>query len=156
MGHGIKNNWILGGGAYSFWVCSLWLYVWHLKGRSWEKLTSTATIDVRSWFLCEKDSKSCPTLCDPIDCSPSGSSVYGISQARILEWVAISFSRGSVQPRDQNCVSCNSSALQADSLPLSPRGNLLLWGKKGHNHNSYFQTFECIQLNITLHFLNYR
>ena len=39
----------------------------------------------------------CPTLCDPMDCSPSGSSVHGISQARILEWVAISFSRGSFQ-----------------------------------------------------------
>ena len=38
--------------------------------------------------------QSCLTLCDPMDCSPLGSSVYGISQARILEWVAISFSRG--------------------------------------------------------------
>ena len=35
----------------------------------------------------------CPTLCDPVDCSPSGSSVHGILQARILEWVAISFSK---------------------------------------------------------------
>ena len=35
-----------------------------------------------------------PTLCDPVDCSPPGSSVHGIVQARILEWVAISFSRG--------------------------------------------------------------
>ena len=38
--------------------------------------------------------QSCPTLCDPVDCSPPGSSVHGILQARILEWVAISFSRG--------------------------------------------------------------
>ena len=37
----------------------------------------------------------CPTLCDPMDYSPSGSSIHGIFQARILEWVAISFSRGS-------------------------------------------------------------
>ena len=37
----------------------------------------------------------CPTLCNPVDCSPPGSSVHGILQARILEWVAISFSRGS-------------------------------------------------------------
>ena len=36
----------------------------------------------------------CPTLCDPMDCSPPGSSVHGISQARILEWVAISFLQG--------------------------------------------------------------
>ena len=39
--------------------------------------------------------QSCPTFCDPMDCSPPGSSVHGIFQARILEWVAISFSRGS-------------------------------------------------------------
>ena len=44
--------------------------------------------------------QSCPTLCDPLDYSPSGSSVHGISQARILEWVATSYSRGSSQPRD--------------------------------------------------------
>ena len=42
----------------------------------------------------------CPTLCDPVDCSLPDSSVRGILQARILEWVAISFSRGSSQPRD--------------------------------------------------------
>ena len=42
----------------------------------------------------------CLTLCDPGDCSPLGSSVHGIFQARILEWVAISFSRGYSQPRD--------------------------------------------------------
>ena len=49
--------------------------------------------------------QSRPTLCDPMDCSLSGSSVHGILQARILEWVAISFFRGSSQPRDQTQVS---------------------------------------------------
>ena len=48
----------------------------------------------------------CPTLCDPMDCSSPGSSVHGILQARILESVAISFSRGSSQSRDWNWVSC--------------------------------------------------
>ena len=48
--------------------------------------------------------ESCPTLCDPKDCSLSGSSVLGILQAIILEWVAISYSRGSSQPRDWTCV----------------------------------------------------
>ena len=43
-------------------------------------------------------------FCDPMDCSPPGSSVHGISQARILEWVAISLSRGSSQPRDWTCI----------------------------------------------------
>ena len=43
---------------------------------------------------------------NPMDCSPPGSSVHGVLQARILEWVAISFSRGSSQPRNQTWVSC--------------------------------------------------
>ena len=53
-----------------------------------------------------KSPQSCPTLCDPIDGSPPGSSVHGISQTRILEWVALSFSRGSSWSRDKTCVSC--------------------------------------------------
>ena len=50
----------------------------------------------------------CPTLCDSMDCSLPGSSIHGIFQERILEWVAISFSRRSSRPRDQTHVSCNS------------------------------------------------
>ena len=50
--------------------------------------------------------QSCPTLCDPMDCSLPAFSVHGILQARILEWVTISFSRGSSQPRDRTRVSC--------------------------------------------------
>ena len=45
-------------------------------------------------------------FCDPMDCSPPGSSVDGIFQAMILEWIAISFSRGSSQPKEQTHVSC--------------------------------------------------
>ena len=48
----------------------------------------------------------CPTLCDPIDSSSPGSPIPGTLQARTLEWVAISFSRWSSQPRDQTRVSC--------------------------------------------------
>ena len=50
--------------------------------------------------------QSCPTLCDSMDCSPPGSFVHGILQARILGWLAISFSRGSSRPRDQTQASC--------------------------------------------------
>ena len=50
--------------------------------------------------VCVLVSQSCPTLCNPMDCSLPGSSIHGILQARILEWIAISFSRGSSQPRD--------------------------------------------------------
>ena len=53
--------------------------------------------------------QSCPTLCDPMECSPQGSSVCGFLQARILEWVAIPFSRGCLQPGNQTQVACTAS-----------------------------------------------
>ena len=85
--------------------------------------------------------QSCPTLCDPMDCSPPGSSVHGISQARILEWVAISFSRGppilGIQP--------GSPALRADSLLLS------CWGRQFMAHISSVQFSSVAQWCPTLH-----
>ena len=57
-------------------------------------------------FLKALVAQSCQSLCDSMDCSPTGSSVHGILQARILEWVAIPFSRGSSRPKDQTQVSC--------------------------------------------------
>ena len=70
---------------------------------------------------CESESEVaqlCLTLCDPIDCSLPVSSVRGIFQARVLEWVAISFSRGSFRPRDRTRVFCiaGSPALQGRSM----------------------------------------
>ena len=53
---------------------------------------------------CVLVAQSCPALCDPMDCSPPGFSVLEIFQARMLEWVAISFCRGSSQTRDQTQV----------------------------------------------------
>ena len=58
------------------------------------------------YLTCVLVAQSCPTLCDPMDCSLPGFSVYGILQARIPEWIAILFSRGTSQPRDPNLVSC--------------------------------------------------
>ena len=57
-------------------------------------------------YVCCLAAKPCPTLCEPKDCSLPGSSVHGISQARILEWVAISSSSKSSRPRNQTCISC--------------------------------------------------
>ena len=72
------------------------------------------------WWVCTCSvTKSCSTLCKPMDCSPPGSSVHGISQARILEWIAISSSRGSSWLRDQTSISC----VTTDSLPLSHLGS---------------------------------
>ena len=62
-----------------------------------------------SFFILAKESEvaqSCPTLCKPMDCSLPGSSIHGIFQAIVLEWVAIPFSRGSSWPRDWTLVSC--------------------------------------------------
>ena len=52
-----------------------------------------------------KSLQSCPTVCDPVDYSLPGSSVHGILQARVLEWIAMPSSRGFSQPRDQTCIS---------------------------------------------------
>ena len=83
------------------WIWTLWNIIW---------LCSWACGTILSWVVYVLYNQCvcaqlCLTLCDPMDCSPSGSSVHGIFQARILEWVAISFSRGSSWPRDWTCVS---------------------------------------------------
>ena len=65
--------------------------------------------------------QSCPTLCNPMDYSPPGSSVHRILQARILVWFAIPFSKGSSQARDRTQVSC----IQANSLLSEPPGNII-------------------------------
>ena len=70
--------------------------------------------------------QSCPTLFDPRDCSPPGSSVHGILQASILEWIAMPSSRGSSWPRDRTRVSCMAGgiltvwATREDSSPYTP------------------------------------
>ena len=70
--------------------------------------------------LLQFSAQSCLTLCDPMDCSPPGSSVHEISQAKILEWVAFSFSRGSSQPRERTYVSCIGRRILK---PLSHQGS---------------------------------
>ena len=68
--------------------------------------------------------QSCPTFCDPMDRSPPGSSVHGISQARRLEWIAIPSSRASSRPRDQTHVSCI-FCTAGRFFPTEPPGKLL-------------------------------
>ena len=67
----------------------------------WYRMFSPSLPPSLSPSPCAKSLQSCPTLCNPMDCGPPGSSVHGILQARILEWVAISSSRGSSWPKDQ-------------------------------------------------------
>ena len=79
-----------------------WVYL-SLRGT-----TKVRTCKTIACVWCESESEvaqSCLTLCDPM-CSLSGSSVHGIFQARVLEWVAISFPRGSSRPRNRTWLSC--------------------------------------------------
>ena len=70
--------------------------------------------------------QSCLTLCDPMDCSPPGSPVRGILQARILEWVAMPSSRGSSWPRDRTGISYVCSLVILAAIPGSTIGTLKL------------------------------
>ena len=79
-----------------------------------------------------KVTQLCLTLCDPMDYSPPGSSVHGILQARILEWVSISFSRGSSLSRDRTQVFC----IQSDTLPSESPGKPRMGHKLLKNHQS--------------------
>ena len=79
-----------------------------LKRRFWRKMGEE--LGDWDWHIDTTDAHAqwlqpCPTLCDPVDCSPPGSSVRGISQAKILEWVAFSYSREFSPPRDRTGVS---------------------------------------------------
>ena len=71
----------------------------------------------------------CPTLCNPVDCSLPGSSVHGIFQAIVLEWIAISFSGDFPDPG----IKPGSPALQADALPSEPPGKSLNLYREGKN-----------------------
>ena len=78
--------------------------------------------------ICAKLLQWCPILCGPTDCSPPGSSVHGIFQARILEWVAVPSSKRSSQPRDKTHISYVSCIGRRVLLPLAPPGKLKLSG----------------------------
>ena len=80
-----------------------------------EEITSSEQLTQHSFVLV---TESCLTLCDPMDCSPPGSSVHGILQTRILEWVAIPFSKGS----SNSGIKAGSTELQANSLPSESPG----------------------------------
>ena len=118
--HGILQARILEWVAISFSRGSSpprdWAWISRIVGRRftvWATRESPGNLSpgINPLFIFKSESESevaqlCPTLCDPMDCSPPGFSIHGIFQARILEWVAISFSRGSSRPRNRTWVSC--------------------------------------------------
>ena len=114
--------------TFIFSMCIIWLFrylifvdsycIYHL---AWLILAGIMFIHVVardiSYLFWLHSIQLCPILCDPMDCKPPGSSVHGIFQARILEWVAISLSRGSSEPRYQTRVSCTTGQLFTDWAP---------------------------------------
>ena len=103
----------------------VWFERWKPRGRHYYLQAGTAICAARQVKWSEV-AQSGLTLCDPMDYSLQGSSVHGISQARVLEWVAISFSMGSSRPRMEP----GSPSLQADALPSEPPGKPLRQQKR--------------------------
>ena len=105
---------------YQFWEAQPFL--WEAQPFLWPNSHIHTWLLEKPVVLCKKVkmlvAQSCPTLCIPMDCSLPGSSIQGILPARILEWVAIPFSRGSSWPRNWTGVSC----IAGDSLPAELRG----------------------------------
>ena len=91
--------------------------------------------------LCVLVTQSCPTLCNPMDCSTLGSSVHGILQAIVLERVAIYFSRGSSRPKDRTCL----LRCRQDSLLSEPPGKPI-W-----NQEDYFLSLFSFFNDLVLH-----
>ena len=105
---------------HKHWVLQFSLHIdWYQWPQRWESKLPTSTYPSEGWQVTVKSLSRVPTLCDPMDCSLPGSSLHGILQARVLEWVAVSFSRGSSRPRDQTRVSC------------IPGRRLNLWATRG-------------------------
>ena len=92
----------------------------------WGKYEDLVCTAVKVKAAAAKSLQSCPTLCDPVDCSPPGSSVHGILQARVLEWGAIAFSGRSRRHTVILYFSCdkNRTGLH-DQIPLDWRKNRL-------------------------------
>ena len=110
-----------------------WWATWSMGsqrvGRDWATNTTTTINFIITACCCVLSHFSCVWLCNSMDCSPPGSSIPDILQARILEWVAMASSRGSSSPRDQthvSYVSCIGRWVLYHWLPGNPRPLLLL------------------------------
>ena len=96
--------------------------------------------------------QSCPTLCDPVDCSLPGSSVHGILQARILEWVTISFSRGSSRPGDWTRV----SRIGGRCFNLWATREALLWSTSQFSSHNNIRSQASSRAGLRSRFLSFK
>ena len=105
--------------------------LYHLvkKGHLWNWGSKQAASKKAKLPVKEKVAQLCLTLCDQMNCSPAGSSVHGILQTRILEWVAILAYRGSSHPRDQTQVSCIADGFFTSWATREAVGTLYKWNQ---------------------------
>ena len=122
------RGWSILGKQHPWGPCS---WMWKVRVKVKPPSTSRCSVVVSL-------TQSCPNLCEPKDCWSPGSNVHGIFWARILEWVAISFSRGSFQPRDWTQVSCIAGR----------RFYLLSHQRKPLVYPQIIKTFSCFFLGI--------
>ena len=117
--------------GWDVWMASptQWTWVW-VGSRSWwwtgrprvlQFMGSQSRTRLSDWTELMLSLQSCLTLCSLIDCSPPGFSVHGILQARILEWVAISSSKGSSRPRDWTRNYCITGGFFTTEPPAKPK-----------------------------------
>ena len=117
--------------------------LWLPNGKQWED--NLGGWDERTHTACThtKSPQSCSTPCDSMDCSPPGSSLHGILQARILEWVTMPSSRGSSHSRDWSCISY---------ISCIGRQVLYHWhhlGNPQHTHTTIYKIVLCGTGNST-------
>ena len=105
--------------------------------------------------VCTKSLQPCPMLCEPMDCSPPGSSVHVILQATTLEWVAMPSSRGSSRPRDWISASLRLLHRQVGSLPLAPPGkpwvNIWPHNSTPRRYPRELKTYVCKNIQTNVH-----
>ena len=96
------------------------IYIYPKNWIEFPTLYTVSLLVIYFKYVCVYAQSLCVWLCDPVDCSPQGSSLCGIFQARILEWVAMPSSWGSSQPRDRNHISCVAGGSFTTSHQESP------------------------------------
>ena len=116
-----RNSGIVGGRGWGGKGTPNWCLIYWSRANNSEMISISRLLSSSRGSKSESEvAQSCLTLSDPMDCSLWGSSIHGIFQARVLDWVAVFFSRGSHRPRNEP----GSPALQADDFTLWATGKL--------------------------------
>ena len=139
----LKPAWTSGSSQFTYCWGLAWRNFKHYFSSMWDECNCVVVWAFFGiaflWDVCMLIAQLCLNLCNPMEYSPPGSSVHGIVQARIPQWVAISFSRGASRPRDQTHVSCTAGRFFTICLPSEPPG------KPTHIHT---HIYVCVSLYI--------